>query len=206
MVFGRAGGGELPEIGSAGRRGAGRAAWACADRGWSAAARPAPARAARHAGGRAGRGQVPAPGACALRLARQADVAGPCGRSGPEAPVPGPPGAGRRLAVAYCLVMAARTAGWNLRMNVQMLQRACHGAGAGAGAAAVTEGEYPPDTVAMRRAQIADYERDGRRASSRWASRRLPSSGSPCVATVARSGSEESLNCYASEEGTARSV
>jgi hypothetical protein len=48
--------------------------------------------------------------------------------------------------------MAARTAGWNLRMNVQMLQRACQRAGAGA--AAVTEGECPPDTVAIRRAQI----------------------------------------------------
>jgi len=61
-------------------------------------------------------------------------------------------GSRRRLAVAYCLVMAARTAGWNLRMNVQMLQRACQRAGAGA--AAVTEGECPPDTVAIRRAQI----------------------------------------------------
>jgi hypothetical protein len=50
-------------------------------------------------------------------------------------------------------VMAARTAGWNLRMNVQMLQRACQRAGAGAAAGAVTKGECPPDTVTIRRAQ-----------------------------------------------------
>jgi hypothetical protein len=137
-------GGELPEVGSAGRRGAGRAAWRALTSD-GALRRGVPGDAC--SGDRRRR-----QGACALQLARQADVAGPCGRLGPEAPA-----GGRREQAPPRRGVLPGDGGQDGRLESARERPGAAATGlsasaSGAGPVAVTEGECPPDTVAMRRA------------------------------------------------------
>jgi hypothetical protein len=164
-------GGELPEVGSAGRRGAGRPAWRALTSD-GALRRGMPGDAC--SGDRRQR-----QGACALQLARQADVAGPCGRLGPETPAGGrreqaPP---RRGVLPGDGGQDGRLESARERPGAAATGLSASASASGAGPAAVTEGECPPDTVAMRRAQIADYGRTSSRVRMRRLEHRTPRSG-----------------------------
>jgi hypothetical protein len=162
-------GGELPEVGSAGRRGAGRPAWRALTSD-GALRRGMPGDAC--SGDRRQR-----QGACALQLARQADVAGPCGRLGPETPAGGrreqaPP---RRGVLPGDGGQDGRLESARERPGAAATGLSASASASGAGPAAVTEGECPPDTVAMRRAP-ADYAHPYRVPSSRLVGYRSASS------------------------------